>query len=125
MLSFYASKELAEQAFLANAAAAEVSKLGPNGMARVSAVDTWLRGQLGDTLGGALRSMLVTAATVQGMEKLIMKMTSQDVASFRQHGREPPGLPGRVSEEEYAAMTPAQRWEYSRGFDQSQFRNGR
>jgi hypothetical protein len=37
-------------------------------------------------------------------------------------GESPPQQPvGKVSDEQYRAMTPAQRLDYSRSFDQSQF----
>jgi hypothetical protein len=35
----------------------------------------------------------------------------------------PPDPTGRVSEAEWATMSPAARLDYTRGFDQSQFRN--
>jgi hypothetical protein len=121
MLSFYASKELAEQAWVANAARAEVEKLGPNGLSRVSAVETFLRGHLGDGHGRALRTMLVSAATVVAMEKLVALVASQGAASFRQHGREPPGQPGKVDDATWEGMSHGQRLDYARQFDQRQF----
>jgi hypothetical protein len=104
-----------------NAARAEVEKLGAHGTARVTAVDTWLRGTLGDDLGKAVRGMMLTAKAVEGIEKLMTKMSTQGHASFRQDGREPQGAPGRVSEAEYNAMTPGERYTYSKSFPQSQF----
>ena len=35
------------------------------------------------------------------------------------------GSQGKVSDEQYKAMTPAQRLDYARQFDQKQFTNGR
>jgi hypothetical protein len=122
LLSFHASTQIREQQMIGNAAAAELAKLGANATARVTAVDTWLRGTLGDNLGGAVRQMMLTAKMVEGMEKLMTKMSTQGHASFRQDGREPGSAPGRVSEAEYDAMTPGERYAYSKGFDQKQFR---
>jgi hypothetical protein len=33
-----------------------------------------------------------------------------------------PQAPRKVSDAEYERMTPAQRWDYARSFDQNQFR---
>jgi hypothetical protein len=51
-------------------------------------------------------------------------MVSQGTATFSQAHREPghDQRGGRVSDEAYNAMSPGQRLDYSRGFDQSQFR---
>jgi hypothetical protein len=122
MLGHYANSVAAQELIVANAAKAEVEKLGAMGTARVTAVDQWLRGLLGDDHGKAVRGMMVTSKIVEGLEKLMTKFVSQGAASFRQDGREPPGQPGRVSEEAYAAMSPAERWDYARGFNQKQFR---
>jgi hypothetical protein len=121
LLSFHASTQIAEQVMVGNAAKAELEKLGAHGSARVTAVDTWLRGTLGDDLGKAVRNMMLTAKAVEGIEKLMTKMSTQGVASFRQDGREVQ-TQGRVSEDEYNAMSQAERWNYSRSFDQRQFR---
>jgi hypothetical protein len=122
LLSFHANTQIAEQVMVGNAAKAEVEKLGAHGTARVTAVDTWLRGTLGDDLGKAVRNMMLTAKAVEGIEKLMTKMSSQGVMSFRQDGREPASAPGRISQEEYDAMTPGQRYTYSKTFDQRQFK---
>jgi hypothetical protein len=50
-LSFFASTQVAEHNLMANAAAAEAAKLGNNAVARVSAVEQFLRGHLGDDHG--------------------------------------------------------------------------
>jgi hypothetical protein len=66
--------------------------------------------------------MMVSARHVEALEKLASKYVTQGTASFTQSHREPPsGGNGRVSDEEYNAMTPAQRWNYAKQFDQSKF----
>jgi hypothetical protein len=125
LLSVYASQQMAEQQFLSQAAAKQIELLGVNSTARVSAVETFIRGIAGDELGGALRQSILTAKHVQAWEKIIGQFGSQGVASYKAHGREPPGQPGTVSEEQWQGMSQAQRLDYARGFDQSQFRNGR
>jgi hypothetical protein len=64
------------------------------------------------------------AKIVEGFETIISKFTNQGHGSFTQAGRVPQSAPGRVSEAEYAAMSPAQRWDYAKSFDQKQFQNG-
>jgi hypothetical protein len=126
MLSFYASSEVQKEAAFRSAQAAEVQKLGANGTSRVTAVETWLRSELGDDLANGMRSMMVTEKIVRGFEKLAAQHVTQGAANFSQAHRapEPPAGGGRVSDEEYNRMSQAQRWEYARGFDQAQFRGG-
>jgi hypothetical protein len=67
--------------------------------------------------------MLVSARHVEALEALAAKFTSGGAAPFSQAHREPSGGGnGRVSDEEYARMSPAQRWNYSRSFPQDQFK---
>lgn len=106
-----------------DAKTAEIAKLGATGPARVDAVTTVFKATLGDADGALLASRMFTARDVEVAEKLVAKLTSQGAATFRGNGREPPTQPGRVSEAEYAAMTPAQKWDYSRSFDQRQFQS--
>jgi hypothetical protein len=121
LVAIYASAKGKEQAFLNTAAAAEVAKLGANGSQRVSAIDTYLRGLLGDDLAAPMRSVMVTEKIVRGWETIIHKFQSQGVASFSQAHREPGQAGGKVSDEEYGRMSPAARLDYARSFDQRQF----
>jgi hypothetical protein len=88
---------------------------------RVSALEVWLRGVVGDKLAGPMRSMMVTADIVKGLEILQNKFVSQGAASFSQSHRVPPSPTGRLSAEEYAALSDAQKFDYARSHDQSQF----
>jgi len=121
MVGLYASAKAQEAAQLNAAHAAEVEKMGANGTRRVTALETWLRGVVGGDEAKQMKAMLVTAGIVRGLEKLQQKFSSQGAASFSQAHREPASAPGRASEAEYAAMTPAQRLDYARSFDQKQF----
>jgi hypothetical protein len=117
-LSFFASTQIAERVMVGNAAKAEVEKPGAHGTARVTAVDTWMRGTLGDELGGHIRGMMVTAKIVEGFEKLMTKMGTQGHASFRQDGREVDrggkGPLSQMSEEQYNATPASERFRLSR-----------
>ncbi|MBR1086461.1 hypothetical protein JQ621_03130 [Bradyrhizobium manausense] len=124
LVALYASAKGREQALFNTAAAAEVAKLGVNGAQRVTAVEQFLRGMVGNDLGSAMRGMLVTQKIVAGFERLMGKFQSQGAATFSQAHREPGNSGGRVSDEQYATMTPAQRLDYARSFDQRQFSAG-
>jgi hypothetical protein len=125
MLGLYAGAKAKEASLLATAAAAEVAKLGVNGTQRVTALETWMRGMVGDQLAGAMRGMLVTEKIVRGWETIQQKFSSQGAASFSQAHREPANPQGRASDAEYAAMSSAARLDYARSFDQSQFKDPR
>jgi hypothetical protein len=124
-IGIFASREARQAAAFNEAQRAEVQKLGANGTSRVTAVETWLRSTLGDDLASGMRGMIVTEKIVRGFEKLAAQHTTQGAALFSQAHRTPepsPG-PGRVTEEQYNAMTQAERYAYARGFPQEQFKN--
>ena len=91
------------------------------GTTRVTAIEQWLRGIVGDDLGSALRGMVVSEKIVRGLEALASKFTTQGAAPFSQAHRAEPEPSGRWSEERYNAATAAERWEYARSFDQKHF----
>lgn len=118
LLGLYAGAQVGETQRYVDARTAEINKLGATGPSRVTAVNTWL-----DAMGaGELKDRMWTAADVQAFERLITRHTSQGASNFSQAHRDTPTPQGRVSEAEYNAMTPAQRWEYAKSFDQGQFK---
>lgn len=121
MLGLYASAQAREQAQINTAHAAEVAKMGANGVQRVTALEQWLRGMVGDKLAGPMRGMIVTADIAKGLETLQQKFSSQGAASFSQAHREPGEGGGKVSSEVYSKMSAAEKLDYARGFDQTQF----
>lgn len=100
---------------------AEIAKLGPNGPNRITALQTWFNAKVGADDAKLLSQALITARHVEAFERLVSKDVSGGAAPFSQSHREPAQGNGKVSDEEYAKMTPAQRWNYSRSFDQSKF----
>jgi hypothetical protein len=120
-LGIYAASQAAKEADFQSKVAAELAKMGPNVTQRITAIETWIRGMIGDEFGTPLRAMIVSERQAVAFEKLMHKFGSQGAASFRQDGREPAALRGRASEAEYAAMSQAQKWDYARSFPQSQF----
>jgi urease gamma subunit len=96
MISLHAAMQAREAATLNAARAAELNKLGFNATMRVSAIENFLRGHLGDDLASHMRGMLVTADIVKGVETLIHKFSSQGAASFSQSHRVAPDDPGKI-----------------------------
>jgi hypothetical protein len=123
MMSLYAAVQINESQMIAKAAAAEREKLGPNIVHRVDAVSQFIRSTVGDDkIAKAITQQILTADAVIGWEKIIRKVSSQGAAQFSQAHREPGGQTGRVSEEQWAGMSPREKWDYARGFDQQQFK---
>jgi hypothetical protein len=98
---------------------AEIGKLGTTGPARVDAIETFYKGLLGADAAKALMGRVFTAADVQLQEKIIAKFATQGHASFSTAGREPGGAQGRLSDDEYNKLTPGDKFNYARQFDQS------
>jgi hypothetical protein len=120
LLAIYAGTQVVSQQQVATARNAEVAKLGATGPARIDALNTYFTSQLGEADGKQFMSRIFTASDVQIAEKLLAKMQgTSSGANFKQGGREPPPVPGRASDEEVARMSPAQRLDYSRSFNQS------
>jgi hypothetical protein len=128
MLSFHAAAKGREDSAFAAAVQRERDQLGAAATVRVDAVAQWIKGTLGEghqDKAQALIRGLWSAKAVEGLELLASRFTTQGAANFSQAHRTPEPAPGggRVSEEVYNRMTQAEKWEYARGFDQSQFRN--
>jgi hypothetical protein len=83
VLAVYASteakKELAFRAEMKN----QLEKLGTNATMRVTALQTWLRGLVGDDLAKSMTAGLFSEKQVRGLEALANKFASQGAASFR------------------------------------------
>jgi hypothetical protein len=62
-----------------------------------------------------MKSAIFTEKHVRGWEAIMKRMVTQGHASFRQDGRENRGGE-RFSEEEWAGMSQAERWEARRTF---------
>jgi hypothetical protein len=119
VLSVEAARRLREEQAFKAATDREIQKLGVNCTSRVSAVETFLRGQLGDIHASNLRKTLFTAGIVEAYEALLGKFQTQGAASFRQDGRaNDPVAPGRVSDEQWAKMSNAEKLNYARQFPQ-------
>jgi hypothetical protein len=118
VLAVYAGSEAHKEAAFRTAMAGELTKMGANATMRVTAIDVGLRGLLGDDLGRAMKSMIVSEKLARGFETLLSKFASQGAASFRQDGREPAangnGPLSSMPEAEYNALSAAERFRISR-----------
>jgi hypothetical protein len=119
LLGLYAGSQMISQQQVTAGRNAEVAKLGPTGPARVAALDTFFRATLGAADGAERIARIFTARDVEIAEREMAKMQGNSSSSFSGRGREapPPGAPFK-SPEEVAAMSPRERLDYSRQFDQ-------
>lgn len=118
-IDLVAGRDLFNQQQVKNAVTREIEKLGPTAPARVDAIETFWKGLLGEQAGKAMMTRIFNAGDVQMHEKIISKFATQGHASFSAAHREPGGAPGRLSNEDYAKLTPGEKFQYARQFDQS------
>jgi hypothetical protein len=121
VLDAYAAAEIAKAQKFNTALQGEREKLGANGTNRVTAVQTALKGEVGEEFMTAMMAGVWTAKALEGFERLLSARMTQGAAPFSQAHRAEPTPTGRVSDEDYGRMSQAERWEYARGFDQKQF----
>ena len=119
LLAIYAGGQVSSAQQIQTARNAEVAKLGATGPSRIDALTTFYRAYLGDAAGNRRMARIFTAQDVQDAEMEVSKITAQGGAAFRGNGRVPPDQPGRLSDEQIRHLTPAQRLDYSRQWDQS------
>lgn len=114
LLGLYAGSQIASQAAIKAARDAEVGKLGANGPARVTALETGMKAALGVADGQRFMARMFTADDIAMGEKLLQRLISGGSGSHRGTGREPPERQGKTAEQ-IAAMSPAERLDYTRG----------
>jgi len=119
LLGIYAGGQVSSAQQIQTARNAEVAKLGATGPARIDALTTFFRAYLGEADGNAIMARAFTAADVQRLEKMVSKITTQGGARFSGNGRTAPDQPGRLSREQIDKLSPAQRLDYARQWDQS------
>ena len=97
MMSLYAGSETARLVRINDAVKAEIDKLGATATPRVSAIQTWVRGVIGDdALTGAVMSGIRSAAAVKGWEKILDHNRSQGGGSYSHAHRQPPAASGEI-----------------------------
>jgi hypothetical protein len=118
LVAQYGAIEARKEAGFREAVKAQIEALGTNGTMRITAIDTWLRGTIGEELAKVVRVGLVSAKQVEALELLAKKFASQGAASFSQVGRDntPKGRGplSSMSDEEYAATPAHERYRLSK-----------
>jgi hypothetical protein len=118
LLGQYAQMEAGKEAKFRQSMQGEIDKLGGNGPVRVTALQTWLRGTIGDDLAKSLTAGLFSEKQVRGLETLALKFASQGVMPFRQDGREPQsngkGPLSSMGEAEYNSLSANEKFRLSR-----------
>jgi hypothetical protein len=124
LLAIHAAGQIGSVQAINNAKAAEVQKLGVNGPARKTAVDTFIASVPGVSADDAkaFSNFMFTAAQVQVMEKIMAHMRSQGVAPMRPNPDAP--APRTISDAEWDKMSYAARKDYAAQQDQQRFTNG-
>jgi hypothetical protein len=120
MVSIHAATEVANTQNLKTARDAEVAKLGATGTARVTAIETFLKGHLGDELAKPFRTTLVMETQVRGWEIIMQKLANAGAGSFQPPRA--PHEPARISDAEYGRMSYSEQKAYA---DRMSSSNGR
>ena len=118
-LGLFAETEVGSQATFAAAQKAELDKLGSNATQRITSLQTFFRGVLGEADAQALNTAMYGSRIVEAMERLAMKFSSGGAAPFSQAHREPITGPGKVTEEQFQAMSASERLDYVRSHNKT------
>jgi hypothetical protein len=119
MVALHAQADIARQMAYRDRANAEVLKLGASGTERVTAIQNFLKAQLGDELArDFFFSSVSSARNVEAVEKLMANARSQGGGTFSTTGREPPSSKGQL--EVYESLPT---FEAKRAFQESLRRN--
>jgi hypothetical protein len=105
-VALIAARDIGSQQSLKAARDQQIAALGPNGTARVTAINTFLDGKGVPELKG----MLVTSDIVKAMEKVIGMVSA---SSNYQPARQPGEVPDKVSDDEWSRMSFSERREYA------------
>jgi hypothetical protein len=124
LLALHAAGKIGSEQSIGAAKAAEVQKLGVNGPARKTAVDTFIASVPGVSADDAktFSQFMFSATQVTVLEKVMAHMRSQGVGSFRPNPDAP--QPSTISDADWNKMSYAAQKEYSAQHDQQRF-NGK
>jgi hypothetical protein len=108
-IDIIAGRDLFKASSVKRAIDAEIARLGPTGPTRIAAIEAAYADILGSKEAAKLHmSRVWTSSDVKLHEAVIAKLTTG------QGGSTPRQQPGKVSDAEFAAMTPSEKWEYAR-----------
>jgi hypothetical protein len=111
MMGLFAASEINEITTLTAARDAEIAKLGAMGSQRITAIQNFLRGNLGDDLAKTMAAVIVTEKHVRGWEKLMQKMSGGGSSFSHQH-READDSP-KLSDAQWDSMSYSEKRAYS------------
>lgn len=119
LLGLYASAQVNSASQVQAAQSAEIAKLGPTGPARVTAIETFFGGILGNPdEGKRIAARMFTADDVTRMEKVVARFASQGGALFSQQHRD--HAPPRMDSAAYEKLTYSEKKEYAAKFSNGQ-----
>ncbi|TCR64688.1 hypothetical protein EV560_106154 [Bosea sp. BK604] len=107
LVGMYAQQKIAEAKEIQAAQQRHFEAMGPKAAERQNAVKTFLAAKLGADAPVIFDTVLMLKPGVEAMEKLMRVASGGNMPSFTQGGRD--GGKASPSEEEYAAMSPAER----------------
>ena len=93
LLTFDATRKIDEYKKVLAEDAAEKEKLGAQGEARISAVESWLKQNINQEQYEALRPIIWKASAFEGIETLMKKASASRVSSEQPGGPPPPDKP--------------------------------
>lgn len=106
IVGMYAQQQVALTKQLNAIEAKNIEALGPKGTERQAAVKNWIAAKLGKDAPEAFMGLTATKTGIEYLERLMRP--NGGLPSFTQGGREP-AVKLAPTEEEYAAMSPAER----------------
>lgn len=112
LVAFEVQRQLGEAKEMSEAAAAQRVLLGQKADDRIAAVETWLKGRVGEEHSRHLNAMLFSAKHIEAFESLIKQFGTGGAPPLTRTGQET-GKPG-LSDEEYGRMSAAQKITYAR-----------
>lgn len=121
LLGLYAGAQVASQEQIVAAKNAEIAKLGAAGPTRIDALTRFFKADMGEEAGARRMTRIFTAQDVLDAEADVSRRMRQGGGSFKGTGREAPEPQGKVTEAEYAKMSPQDRLAYARRHDQKSF----
>jgi hypothetical protein len=96
LIAIDAARQVEEIANFNRMVGNEVKKLGATGTQRVTAIQNFLRGSLGDELARPFIETLVSERMVKGWEQIIQRITGQGAGSYSSAHRDAPESNGQI-----------------------------
>lgn len=108
----YVQNQIGQHTALVEATKQRDASLGPNGGARVEALNTWFKGVFGDQVGAQFAQTLFTKDIIEGFEKVQSTLARQGVTSFSNVGRDGGRTDGKPAN--WESLSPVDRLTWTR-----------